>query len=89
MESADLAVISKIREEYDSIFDSLMEYLNDEMGNINSEIEKDTSTVLRSWEGVRVSGIQVGNVVNGGRGLKECKGSSSFEDIRKKWGVKM
>jgi hypothetical protein len=86
VEFGELELVARVRAEYDSIFDTLMEYLTDELRKIHTEIEKDTSTVLRSWEGARVSGLQVMNIMKGGNTSKG-RTTPGFEDVRKKWGV--
>jgi hypothetical protein len=86
VEFGELELIARVRAEYDSIFDTLMEYLTDELRKIHTEIEKDTSTVLRSWEGARVSGLQVMNIMKGGNTSKG-RILPGFEDVRKKWGA--
>jgi hypothetical protein len=84
VEFVELELVVRVRAEYDSIFDTLMEFLTDELREIHTEIEKDTSTVLRSWEGARVSGLQVRNIMEGGNATKG-RTLPSFDDIRKKW----
>jgi hypothetical protein len=86
VEFVELELVARVRAEYDSIFDTLMEFLTDELRKIHTEIEKDTSTMLRSWEGARVSGLQVRNIMESGNTPKE-RILPSFDDVRKKWGA--
>ena len=75
-----------MRHEYDSIFDSLTGWLNDEMGDIASAMEKDTATILRSWEAVRVSGIKMTNSTDeDGSRLEKGKAFAKFNEIQRKW----
>ena len=86
-EAFDLGATNKMRDEYDAIFDSLTGWLNDEMADITSSMDKDTATVLRSWEAVRVSASKVANSIGEDKSkLKKCKAFAKFEEIQKKWG---
>lgn len=86
-EAIDLEATNRIREEYDAIFDCLTGWLNDEMVDITSSMDKDTATVLRSWEAVRVNGNKLANSMNENKGgLKKCKAVAKFDEIQKKWG---
>ena len=76
-----------MRDEYDAIFDTLTGWLNDEMADITSSMDKDTAVVLRSWEAVRVSANKVANSTGEDKSkLKKCKGFAKFDEIQKKWG---
>ena len=86
VEASELAVTSKMRQEYDSIFDSLTGWLNDEMEDITTSMAKDTTTMLRSWEAVRVKGHGIANSMNEESGFKKCKAFAKVDEIQKKWG---
>jgi hypothetical protein len=85
VEAFDLGVATKMRSEYDSIFDSLTGWLNDEMETIIPPMEKDTAAVLRSWEAVRVSGTKIAGTTDELR-FKKGKAFAKFDEIQKKWG---
>lgn len=83
-ENSELQVVVQVRTEYDSIFDTLMEFLTHELREIHGEIGKDIPTVLRSWEAAKVGGLQVGNLSEE-RIRSNGQTPQFFDVIRKKW----
>jgi hypothetical protein len=78
--------IGQFRGEYESIFDSLMEYLNEEMRRINSDVVTDSTAVMKSWEGIQgIDGKIIQCIDNGGR---NCKDRTSCQGLYEKWTVK-
>jgi hypothetical protein len=86
VESSELELVVQVRTEYDSIFDTLMEFLTHELRKIHLEIEKDTSSASRSWEAARVGGLSVGNLSKG-RIRSNGQTLPFFDDIRRKWSL--
>lgn len=84
VESSELELVAQVRTEYDSIFDTLMEFLTHELRKIHLEIEKDNSTALRSWEAARVGSSQVGTLSKG-RIPSNGQTLPFFDSIRRKW----
>lgn len=88
VEAFDLGASNKMRQEYDAIFDSLTGWLSDEMADITASMVKETATVLRSWEAVRIGGDKLASsmIEEGRNGLKKCNTFAKFDEIQKKWG---
>ena len=64
-----------------------MEYLNEEIGTINRDIAIDTTTVLRSWEGVRVADAKVRESIESRDGRQRHSSRASLRKIQEKWAV--
>lgn len=86
-ESAELGLDIKIRGEYDSIFNSLVEYLKEESDKIITKIDADKTTLLRSWEGARVVGLKMQDIVINDSGQQKHVVFSNFRKIQQRWVV--
>lgn len=86
-ESTELDSINTFREEYESIFDSLMEYLDEEMTRIINDVEADKITFLKSCEGVTVNYVKMRECI-AKRQSRKPKDGKDFQKILEKWTVK-
>jgi hypothetical protein len=78
--------IAEFRGEYESIFDSLMEYLNEEMRRINGDVVTDSAAVIKSWEGMRGFDDKIKHSID--KGGRNDKDRTSCQGLCEKWAVK-
>jgi hypothetical protein len=76
----------KMTTEYNSIFDSFMEYLKEETDKILGKMDENKTTLLRSWEGTRVAGLKMKSVVKNQNG-ETLMDFANFQDIQERWGA--
>ena len=77
---------TKIKDTYNGIFSTLMEYLKDAATKIDAKFEEDKENFLRSWEAARVAALKVQGVFDNGAGGEEKKANSGgLQKLTKKW----
>jgi hypothetical protein len=86
LETGDMELETKIKDTYNAIFSTLMEYLKDGVAKFDAKIEADKERFLRSWEGARVAAIKVQGVFDNGVGGQEKKlNSGGLQKLTRKW----
>jgi len=85
-ESEEMGFITKMRQEYETIFDTLMEYLNEHMALIAEEIRKDESALVKSWKSARTASVKFNDTLNVSVLPPEKTAFGDFDNLMAKWG---
>ena len=84
-ELCDMKLEVEINKTYDSIYDTLMEYLKDEMDKVLIAMDENVSKVVKSWESMRLAGLKVESAIGNGVHSRCIETLLAFENIRRKW----
>lgn len=86
-ESEEMEFITKMRQEYETIFDTLMDYLNEHMAVITQEIRKDKSALVKSWKSARIASVKFSDALKVAALPPEKTAFADFDNLMAKWGV--
>jgi hypothetical protein len=75
----------RISEDYGSVLECLMLYLNDEYKKFRSAIDESRKVLLRSWEAARVTGLKTQSIQRDTRGQEIDKVASKLQSLSEKW----
>ena len=72
-------------EEYCSVLECLLPYLNDEYEKLRTAICESRRLLLRSWETVRVTGLKIQSIAGGISGQGMDKFALELDGLSRKW----
>ena len=72
-------------EEYRSVIECLIPYLNDEAQKLQSAIDESRKILLRSWEALRVTGLKTQSIHRNIDSREMDKFASKLQSVIEKW----
>lgn len=84
-ETTDLNLNVLMSEEYCSVLECLMPYLDDEYEKLRTAICESRRLLLRSWETVRVTGLKIQSIARGTSAQEMDKFALELEKFSRKW----
>ena len=80
-----MGFINKMRTDYESIFDTLIDYLNENIAIINRDMEKEEKALKKSWALTQAAGVKLTNALDRNQ-IPDYSIFAEFSALRRKWG---
>jgi hypothetical protein len=86
-ESEEMALAEKVRRDYASIFDTLIDYLNENMEKFNKEIERDVKFATKGWNLLNDAAAKFRKLQVSQRPTLNSTAFAEFKASNEKWNV--